>query len=120
MPARVRVMPARARGVRRSSRKMTARGIANMGAVDERTEATATPACLTPATNMTELTDVIAPRMTMRICTVRLLIRSARGAERAHGVSQSTIEATGSRIACAVTGPISDSGGFTRTVETAQ
>ena len=56
----------------------------------------------------------------MRTCTARLLMRSARGAARAHGVSQSTIEATGNRIACAVTGPISDSGGFTRTVETAQ
>src|SRR5215475_6746633 len=117
MPVSVSAMPARARRVRRSLRKITARGMANIGAVEERTEATATPACLTPATNMTELTEVIAPRIRMRTCTARLLMRKARGAERAHGVSQSIIEATGRRIACAVTGPISDSGGFTRTVE---
>src|SRR5215475_14467180 len=102
MPVSVSAMPARARRVRRSLRKITARGIANMGAVEERTEATATPACLTPATNMTELTEVITPRTAMRICTLRPLLANAPGTERAHGVSQSTIEATGSRIAWAV------------------
>src|SRR5206468_752645 len=88
-------MPAKARRVRRSSRKTTAKGIANIGAVEERTEATATPACLTPATNITELTEVITPRIAMRIFTVRPLRANAPGTERAHGVSQSTSEATG-------------------------
>jgi len=120
MPARVRTIPRKARSVTRSSRKITASGIANMGAVDERTEATATPACLTAATNMTELTDVIAPRTTMRTRTPRLLLANVLGTARAHGVSHSTIEATGSRIACAVIGLISASGGLTSTVETAQ
>src|SRR5499433_2669 len=119
MPARVRTMPAKARMVMRSFRKTTANGIANIGAVEERTEATATPACLTPATNMTELTEVIAPRTTMRTCTARPLLANAPGTERAHGVSQRTIEATGRRIAWAVVALISASGGLTRTVETA-
>src|SRR5436309_10839819 len=110
--------PRSARGVRRSPRKMTARGIANIGAVDESTEATATPAYLTPATNMTELTEVNAPSTAMRTRTARLLSASALGAERAQG--QSAVAASGRRIACAVTAFFSESGGLTRTVETAQ
>src|SRR2546422_11165183 len=43
---------------RRSPRKTRARGIANIGAVDESTAETATPAYLTDATNITELTAV--------------------------------------------------------------
>src|SRR5262249_55234277 len=117
---RVRTMPRKARSVTRSSRKITASGIANIGAVDESTEATATPACLTAATNMTELTDVIAPRTTMRTRTPRLLLANVVGTSRAHGVTHSASEATGSRIACAVVGLISASGGLTSTVETAQ
>src|SRR5262249_8803043 len=119
IPASVRTMPAKARRVMRSSRKMTASGIVNIGAVDERTEATATPACLTPATNMTELTEVIAPRTRIWIFTARSLRAKAPGTERAQGVIHSTIEATGRRIACAVVALISASGGLTRTVETA-
>src|SRR5207249_9603321 len=88
--------------------------------VAERTEAMATPACLTPATNMTELTEVIAPRIAIRIFTARPLLANAPGTERAHGVSQSTSAATGNRIACAVVALISESGGLTSTVATAQ
>ena len=99
---------------------MKASGIPNIGAVADSTDATVTPAYLTPATNVTELTAVSAPRTAMRTRAPRELCASSRGAERAHGVTQRSAAASGKRIACAVTGFISASGGLTRTVETAQ
>src|SRR5256885_14176595 len=98
---------------------MKASGIPNIGAVADSTDATVTPAYLTPATKVTELTAVSAPSTATRTWAPRELCARSRGAERAQGVTQSSAAASGKRIAWAVTGVISASGGLTSTVETA-
>ncbi|PYM32771.1 MAG: hypothetical protein DME15_12940 [Candidatus Rokuibacteriota bacterium] len=103
----------------RSPRKTTASGIANMGAVDDSTVATATPACLTPATNITELTALRTLSPASRASTDGSRRRRPPSAPRAHGVTHSVAAASGSRIACAVTGSMSPSGDFRNTTETA-
>src|SRR5437867_10095139 len=99
---------------------MKASGIPNIGAVADSTDATVTLAYLTPATKVTELMAVSPPRTATRRRAPRELCANSRGAERAHGVTQSSAAASGKRIAWAVTGFISASGGLTSTVETAQ
>ena len=61
MPMMVRTMPATAMSGTRSPRKKNPSGSAKMGAVDESTVATATPAYWTPATNRIELAVLSAP-----------------------------------------------------------
>src|SRR5213593_1755442 len=118
IPATVTPAPTSAPRDSRSPKQTRASGIANIGAVDDSTAATATPAYLTLATNITELSAVTTPSTASRARAAPPI--RPRPAERAHGVAHSTIAARGNRIACAVTASISRSGGLTRTTETAQ
>src|SRR3989454_6052275 len=88
---------------RRSPRKTRARGIANIGAVDESTAETATPAYLTDATNITELTAVRTLSAASRARAAPPIRPRPPAAARAHGVVHRTTAASGNRIACAVT-----------------
>src|SRR5262245_10293815 len=103
---------------RRSPRKMTPSGMANIGATDERMLPTATPAYLMPATYSTELKMVRTDSAAMRVRIGRPPLISAPTAPRAHGVAHSTAAATGNRTACAAAGLISESGAFIRSGET--
>src|SRR5262249_4716936 len=101
MPRTVTAAPTAARAGTRSLRNTRPRGIAKIGAVDESTVATATPAYRTPATNRMELTAVSPPSARSR--------QRARGPCRLrattpphdHGVIHRRTAATGSRTACA-------------------
>src|SRR5439155_14773215 len=104
----------------RSPKKTRASGIANIGAVDERTAATATPAYFTDATNSTELSTVRTLSAARRVRAAPSSRPRPPAAARAHGVAHSTSAASGNRIACAVTASVSRSGALTRTTETAQ
>ncbi|PYN70696.1 MAG: hypothetical protein DMD93_02610 [Candidatus Rokuibacteriota bacterium] len=104
----------------RSPKKTRASGIANIGAVDESTVETATPAYLTDATNITELSAVRTPSATSRTRAAPPVRPRPLAPTRAHGVAQSTIAASGNRIAWVVTASISRRGGLRRTAETAQ
>src|SRR5437867_3840636 len=112
--------PSSAVGDSRSPKKTRASGIANIGAVDESTVETATPAYLTDATNITELSAVRIPSATSRTRAAPPVRPRPLAPTRAHGVAQSTIAASGNRIACVVTASISRRGGLRRTAETAQ
>src|SRR5439155_1417791 len=78
----------------RSPKKTRASGIANIGAVDESTVETATPAYLTDATNITELSAVRTPSATSRTRAAPPVRPRPLAPTRAHGVAQSTIAAT--------------------------
>src|SRR5262245_22041658 len=95
-----------------SPRRITPSGMANAGADDESTAPTVQPAYLRLATNTTELAAVLTLSTPMRTSGRRPLVRRLLAAPRAHGVSHSRAEAIGRRIACAVSGSISRSGGF--------
>src|SRR5438876_706643 len=105
---------------RRSPRKTRARGIANIGAVDESTAETATPAYLTDATNITELTAVRTLSAASRARAAPPIRPRPPAAARAHGVVHRTTAASGNRIACAVTASSSRSGALRKITETAQ
>src|SRR5206468_8043671 len=62
IPMTVTMVPTMAAAATRSPRNASPSGMANMGAVDESTVATATPAWRMPATNMIELIAVRPPR----------------------------------------------------------
>src|SRR5207245_1447266 len=79
-----------------------------------------TPAYLTPATNITELSAVTTLRTASRARAAPPIRRRLPAAARAHGVAHSTSAASGNRIACAVIASISRRGALRRTTETAQ
>src|SRR5439155_12443823 len=119
IPATAMTAPRTVASVTRSPRNSTPRGIANSGAVAESTAPMATPAYFRLATKSTELAAVTMLSTPMRRSGPRPLWRRAAAAPRVHGVSHSRREASGSRMAWAVSGSISRSGGFIITVEIA-
>src|SRR5262249_47162912 len=118
MPATVTAVPARASAGSRSPRKKTPSGTAKSGAVDDSTVATATPAYLTEAPYMTELTAVTAASATRRTNNGQPPRNSTGTPRSAQGVTHRINAPTGRRIACALTGSISSSGTRSATTET--
>src|SRR5262245_17159989 len=99
MPATVTTVPNTPATDRRSPRKIIPSGMANIGAVDDSTVVTATPACFTPTTNITELTAVRTDRHASVHCTLEPPARTRPAAGHAHGVAHSRRPPTGSRMA---------------------
>src|SRR5437762_13577456 len=103
----------------RSPKKTRASGIANIGAVDESTVETATPAYLTDATNITELSAVRTPSATSRTRAAPPVRPRPLAPTRAHGLPPRTIAARGNRTAWVVTASLSRTGRLRRPGETA-
>src|SRR5256885_14022905 len=102
IPATVTPAPTSAPRDSRSPKQTRASGIANIGAVDDSTVATATPAYLTPATNITQPRAGTTLNKASRPRAAPPIRRRLPAAARAHGVAHSTSAASGNRIACAV------------------